>query len=110
MEADGGRRDKREGLVENHKSRRPSRGDEEEEEEAKEEEEQEDERPRGRGGGNCVNQGRRRPVAGRRLLVTSARPTSRGEYQELLNIFISSSFCVTVWWEEWTFERGSPSL
>ena len=40
MEADGGRRDKREGLVENHKSRRPSRGgDEEEEEEAKEEEE-----------------------------------------------------------------------
>ena len=50
MEADGGRRDKREGLVENHKSRRPSRGDEEEEEEAKEEEEEEDERPRGRGG------------------------------------------------------------
>ena len=32
MEADGGRRDKREGLVENHKSRRPSREDEEEEE------------------------------------------------------------------------------
>ena len=92
MEADGGRRDKREGLVENHKSRRPSRGDEEEE--AKEEEEEEDERPRGRGGGNCVNQGRRRPVAGRRLLVTSARPTWRGEYQELLNIFISSSFFV----------------
>ena len=42
-----------------------------------------------------MNQGRRRPVAGRRLLVTSARPTWRGEYQELLNIFISSSFCVT---------------
>ena len=38
MEAYGGRRDKRECLVENHKSRRPSGGDEEEEE-AKEEEE-----------------------------------------------------------------------